>query len=79
MSQNQIESQSFADLQQQIKELRQLYISEIEKLQSETRLLLADQQRRADVLKSRFSHQSKQISNCLWQLEKSINLTSLDS
>ena len=62
MSQSQVGSQSFADVQQQLKELRVRYTGELEKLQAETRLLLAEQQRKNDLLSSRFSYDVRQIA-----------------
>ncbi len=76
MSQSQIGSQSFADVQQQVKELRVKYIGELENLQAETRLLLAEQQRKNDLLCSRFSYDTRQISNSLHLLSKQFEVDS---
>ncbi len=79
MSQFQFESQSFADVQQQVKELRVKYTGELEKLQAETRLLLAEQKRKNDLLRSRFSYDMKQLSVSLHFLSKQFDPRDSDS
>ena len=79
MSQSQIGSESFANVQQQVKELRVKYIGELEKLQAETRLLLAEQQRKNDLLCCRFAYDTKQISNSLHFLSKHFEVDSTNS
>jgi membrane protein insertase Oxa1/YidC/SpoIIIJ len=79
MSQFQFEQQSFTDLQQQVKELRQKYTNELQKIQSETRLLVSEQQRKTDVLCSRFSFDTKQITSSLYHLQKLLEANLSDS
>jgi hypothetical protein len=79
MTQSQFEQQSFAGIQQQVKELRQKYIGELQQVQAETRLLLIEQQRKTDLLCSRFSYDSKQISNSLHFLQKQLEINLADS
>ncbi len=77
MTQSQFEQQSFVGIQQQVKELRQKYIGELQQVQAETRLLLVEQQRKTDLLCSRFSYESKQISNSLYHLSKQFEVDSI--
>ena len=79
MSQSQIVLQSFADVQQQLKELRVKYTGELEKLQAETRLLLAEQQRKNDLLSSRFSYDVRHIALSVHLLSKQFDPRDLDS
>ncbi len=79
MSQSQVGLESFAGIQQQLKELRVKYTGELEKLQAETRLLLAEQQRKNDLLSSRFSYDTRQIAFSLHLLSKQFNPCDLDS
>jgi hypothetical protein len=79
MTQSQFEQQSFVGIQQQVKELRQKYIGELQQVQAETRLLLVEQHRKTDLLCSRFSYDSKQISNSLHLLQKQFEINLIDS
>jgi hypothetical protein len=79
MSQSQFQQQSFSNLQQQVKELRQKYIGELQGIQAETRLLVVEQQRKTDILCSCFSYDTKQITSSLYHLQKLLEVNLHDS